>query len=241
MRSKTKTRKTRKVKRKKLKLGRVLVFVCIIVFCVFGLKNVSKFKANNIVVSGNKYVKTSEIISVGNLEASTSYIIPETRSICSNIKKIKLIKSCKIKRTYNFNLILEVKENKPLFYYSHTDKLMLESKKQVDIKNTFGVPNLINYVPKDVLDEFTEKFKTIKTNVIKNISEIEYTPSKNKKDEVIDDKRFMLTMNDGNTIYINNKNLKILNNYDKIYASINHAHGIFNFDCDYNNYYYEPY
>lgn len=240
MRNKTKT-KTKKVKRKKLRLGRVFVFVCLIILIVFGVKNIDKLKARNIVVSGNKYVKTSEIINLGGLEASTSYINPKTKKICSNIKQNKLIKSCKFKRTKDLNLVLEVEEDTPLFYYSHEDKLMLKSKKLVNIKNTFGVPNLINYVPKDVLDEFTAKFGELKTTLVKNISEIEYTPSKNKKDEVIDDKRFMLTMNDGNTIYINNKNLKILNKYDKIYASINHAHGIFNFDCDYNNYYYEPY
>ena len=215
--------------------------MCLIVLIVFCVKNIDKFKARSIVVSGNKYVKTSEIIERGNLEASTSYIIPKTKTICSNIKKNKLIKSCKIKRTKSLNLLLEVKENRPLFYYSHTNRLMLENNKQINAENNFGIPSLINYVPKDVLDEFTSKFKLVHTNVIKNISEIEYTPSKNKKDEVIDDKRFMLTMNDGNTVYINNKNLTILNKYDKIYASINEAHGIFNFDCDYNNYYYEPY
>ena len=51
----------------------------------------------------------------------------------------------------------------------------------------------------------------------------------------------MMTMNDGNIVYINNRNIKVLNKYEKIYASIGNKKGYFNFDADYDNYYFQEF
>lgn len=237
---KNKTQKTKKVKKKKLKLGRVLVFVCLISLAVAIVKFYDNIYARDIVITGNKSVLTSEILKDANLSEKISFLGSE-KKICNSIKKNEFIKSCSIKHKTDLTLEVRVKELRPLFYYTDSEKLVLNNGKMIDRENTYGVPTLINYVPKDVLDEFIVKFSKVKYSTIKTISDIEYTPSKNQKDEIIDDKRFMMSMNDENTIYINNKHLYLLNSYDKIYSSINSSKGIFNFDCDYNNYYFEPY
>ena len=51
------------------------------------------------------------------------------------------------------------------------------------------------------------------------IDKIEYNPDISE-DVVIDKNRFLLTMNDGNLVYINTLNIKRLNDYISIYSSI---------------------
>jgi hypothetical protein len=52
------------------------------------------------------------------------------------------------------------------------------------------------------------------------ISEIEYSPSKTALGETIDDYRFLLRMNDTNTVYMNTVNVKKLNKYLEITSTI---------------------
>jgi len=111
----------------------------------------------------------------------------------------------------------------------------------IDSTNTFGVPNLINYVPEKVLTNFIEGLSNIKSDIIRQINEIEYTPSANSDGTYIDEERFMLEMNDGNIIYINNKNIEVLNSYEKVFASIGDKKGYYNFDSDFNNYFFKEF
>ena len=52
------------------------------------------------------------------------------------------------------------------------------------------------------------------------INEIEYTPYKAQDGTIIDDELFTLKMNDGNTVMIDIVNIKNLNKYTTIYASL---------------------
>ena len=51
------------------------------------------------------------------------------------------------------------------------------------------------------------------------INEIEYNPYKSSKGNTIDENRFILKMNDGNTVYIDIPNIKNLNKYTTIIAT----------------------
>ena len=53
------------------------------------------------------------------------------------------------------------------------------------------------------------------------VLKIEYEPYKSATGEIIDENRFKLSMNDGNTVYIDTANIKRLNQYLEIYASLN--------------------
>ena len=85
-----------------------------------------------------------------------------------------------------------------------------------------GIPTLVNYVPKDLLKDFIESFKDVNSDIISMINEILYDPDI-KEEVTIDDKRFKLTMNDTNLVYVNVLNMERLNNYIEIYASISSA------------------
>lgn len=237
---KKKDNKTKKIKKKRLKISGIL-FIAIILFGFYYLtSNLIKIKATNINIKGNKYLKDSIIIKNAHLENNISYIKANNK-ICKKIKKNPLIKTCKIKHNLDLSLTIKVEENKPLFYYLDKKKIALSNGKFVKTQNTFGVPTLINKVPKTTLNKFISSLSNIDSDIISNISEIEYSPSLNSEGKPIDNNRFILIMNDTNSIYINIKHINVLNYYTKIYASIKDKRGTYYFDCDYNNYYFEEY
>ena len=55
--------------------------------------------------------------------------------------------------------------------------------------------------------------------VFKMVNEIEYNPYKSQDGSTIDNNRFILKMNDGNTVYIDIPNIKNLNKYTTIIAT----------------------
>ena len=59
---------------------------------------------------------------------------------------------------------------------------------------------------------------------MKLVSEIEYSPSI-ISGKVIDDKRFLFRMNDGNIVYINTINIEKFNNYLELYEVITSKKG----------------
>ena len=114
---------------------------------------------------------------------------------------------------------------KILFYNWSNKKIVLSSGKEIDYnKEYLGIPTLINYVPDEIYEEFINKLNLIDRETISLVSEIEYSPS-TVNDKVIDDKRFLFRMNDGNTVYINTINIEKFNNYLEIYEVIVNKNG----------------
>ena len=73
------------------------------------------------------------------------------------------------------------------------------------------------------------------------VSEIEYDPDV-KEDVVIDDERFFLKMNDGNSVYINTPNMNKLNKYKEAIASVyDQTPGILSLDSNSNNTLFKKY
>ena len=64
-----------------------------------------------------------------------------------------------------------------------------------------------------------KKFKNINVSIRNMVSEIEYSLEE-KEGVTIDETRFVLRMNDTNTVYVNTINLKRLNEYEKICATM---------------------
>lgn len=233
--------KTKKVVKRRLNIKRVFLLV-VIVYLLFTLaQELLKVDISNVTVTGNNYVSDSVIIKLAHLNEDVAYLRINTKEACDNIKKISLIDSCKIKRGLNWKLEIQVTENSPVFFYSNNNRLVLSNGEMIEEANTYAVPILINYVPENVLKKFIDGLKSIKSDIIRSISEIEYTPSVNNDGTYIDEERFMLSMNDGNIVYVNIRNLSILGIYDKIYASIGDKKGYYNFDCDFDNYIFKEF
>lgn len=209
---------------KKLKKKhRIRSFLVIILF--FYLIGVSSYyllkrPVKNIYVNGTNYLTDLEIIEKAGLKNYPPLTKIKNSKIEKSLKKLDLVENVKVKKNIFGKITINIKEAKPLFYTRNKDLVYLSNNKTTENKNEYlGLPILINFVPKEILNDFIKKFKDIDISVIRMISEIEY--SLEEKDGVtIDETRFILRMNDTNTVYVNTINLKKLNEYAKICATM---------------------
>ena len=232
--------KTKKVVKRRLRWQGVffLASICAVFFFLF--QAAMQVEIKTVKVSGNEYVKDAQIIKNAGFNESVKYFGFKSKKVCEDVVSDPLIKSCKIKRGLGFQIEIVVEENIPLFFYSSESSIVLSDKSFVDGTNLYGLPTLINFVPEDVFSEFVDRLADIDGDIIRSIGEIEYTPTTSANGTYIDKERFIMDMNDGNTVIINNRNMSILNRYKKIYASIDKL-GVYNFDCDYDNYIFTEY
>ena len=232
--------KTKKVVKRRLKIKGVFILTLFLAIVFFSIEMLLKVNIGNVTVQGNNYLKDSEIIKEAGLNEDKTYFSFNTTSACNKLKNNPYVKTCKFKRSLSFNLEIQITENAPLFYYQTESKIVLSDASRID-GEAKGLPILINYTTEDVLNEFITRLSKIKSDIIYSISEIEYSPSTSEDGTPIDSKRFMLLMNDGNTVYINNKRMDTLNHYDTVFATIGDKKGIINFDWDFGNYGFTEY
>ena len=181
-------------------------------------------------INGNKYLSDYDIITVGELRGRTPLYRRSSNSLVKKIKKNPLVKDVKVIKKFNGKLTINVTENKYLFLDRNNNMVILSGNTKVNPETVkTSIPTLINYVPNEIYLDLVKDFDRIDESVIAMISEIEYKPLYSNEN-IIDDKRFLLRMNDGNEVYINTVNIEQLNNYPKFYASLEDKKGVLNLD-----------
>lgn len=218
---------TRKRKRRKLKIGRILIFIIIIVFFVFGLKKLIKVPIKNIYVSGNVYLKDQEIIDMAGINDYPSIFKYSNRKIKKRLEKSDYISKAKVTKRKFKEVHIKIEENYTLFYNNLNKKSVLYNGKE--IKEYKRGPILINYVPDKVYKRLVEQMKEVHLDILNRISEIKYDPSN------VDEERFLFVMSDGNYVYVTLEKLSNINNYVKISLEIinkfGKKNGILNLDA----------
>lgn len=224
---------TKKVKIRKLNIKACIVLLLVIYLIVVFFNMLFMMPIKNIYIKNTFLIQDNEIIEVAGIKEYPSILKLNTNSLEKKIKTLELVKSVKVTKTLFGKLTIEIEEERPLFYNRNTSKVVLSSGVEVDSTRYLGIPTLINYVPKDLLSDFVKSWEKIDDDIIKMINEIEYDPDI-KEEVVIDDKRFLLRMNDNNTVYINVLNMKRLNDYKKVIMAVGEKRGILYLDS-YNN------
>ncbi len=179
-------------------------------------------KITNIYVSGNTYLTDQEIIELGKISNYPNALFTFSNFIESNIRKSDLVDSVDVKKKGFTKVYISVKENRPLFYDDIQKKTVLMDGKMLD--KVYNVPVLVNIIDKDVYSKFLSLFSNINSDVFSSISEIEYTPN------VVDKELFLLTMNDGNYIYVNLNRFDSINKYFDMMVNFNNHKGILYLD-----------
>lgn len=234
--------KTKKVVKRRLKIKGVLFLLAFVFILAILVVALLKVNVRSFSVKGTKYIKDTQLLKDAGLTEEVKFFGFTSNSLCSKIKENPLVKTCKIKRTVDLKVEIVVEENVPLFYYAYENSIVLSDGAKIPTNgNNYGIPTLINHTDEEVLKEFISGLNEVKSDIIRSVSEIEYSPSASKEGVYIDKERFVLLMNDGNTVVINNRKMKALNYYDTIYASIGNKKGTFNFDCDFDNYLFTEY
>ena len=221
------TRKV-KVKKKKIKVMPLLIFLVVLIVLFIILKVVLSMKTKNIIIVGNDLISDQTIIEEANLTNYPEFFKVSTRKMKKKLLSNPYIKSVKIERKLfnTFKIIIE--EEKILLYdYPNQNYILSNGKEIISDKEYLGVPTLLNHVSDTVYDRFINKLDKLNPDVLKQISEIKYDPSS------YDETRFFLTMNDGNYVYINIPNFKSLDLYNKIYPNFDGHKGILYLDSGY--------
>ena len=223
----------KKKTKKKLNFKRTLVFILFLYIVGFSIYLLVNQKIKHIEINGNNLVKDSEILRVSKLKDYPSILRYSSRSIKKNIQSIELIDTVKVKKWFGSRVIIDIKENKVLFYYKDTDKIVLSNGNIIKNNyNLLGIPILISDLKGDVFNDLVKYYKVLNDNIIYEINSIEYFPLKDENGNIIGDKRFKIIMNDTNTIIVNTKTISVLNKYNDIYASLGGRVGTINIDSD---------
>lgn len=211
---------TKKVKRKRLNVPRLLVIILFIYILVCAGMYVYKQPINHYEIIGNEHVSDVEILRSTGLYKYPSYLSISRRKIRNKLEANPLIKSAKISYRWNFTIRIEIEENKPLFLVKATNQICLADGSLIDNDNTVvGIPTLLNTTPESVMKLFANNLNEVDDGVLYMINEIEYSPSYSSTNQVIDENRFLLSMTDKNLVYVTAKKTNLLNKYLDIIAT----------------------
>lgn len=223
----------KKKKKKRLNKKRALVFILFLYIICYFLYDLINSPIKHFEINGNKLVKDSEILRVSNLKDYPSIMRYTSNTIEKKIKSIELVNDVKVKKWFGHKIIINIDENKVLFYYKDINKIVLSNGNIIDNKyDIVGIPIFNNDIDKDIYNDFIKNFSKLNDNIIYEINSIEYYPQVSTDGSVISKDRFKIVMNDGNTVVANSKSVDVLNKYNDIYASLNDKKGTINLDSN---------
>lgn len=208
--------------KRRIKYGRILAVLIILFLIVVLIIKISNLRITNIYISGNEILKDQEIIDIAKISDYPKTIKNSTWTIEDRLNKNPLIKKSKVEKEKLTIIKITIEENKPIFYNNITFKTVLED--GIEIDNKYDVPILINYVPDYIYTEFKQKMSLVNKDVLNKISEIKYDPND------VDEKRFLLTMMDGNYVYLTISRFELVNNYISIIKNFKDKKGILYLD-----------
>ena len=122
-----------RVKKRKLKIGRILL--CLLVFVLIGVffYFIRKLPIKNIYIIGNNIVPESDILDLSGIKNYPSFIDTSSSKIIKNIKTNEYIKDVKVEKKIWGKIYIYVEEKKILCSYN--DKILLGDSTLVDNTN----------------------------------------------------------------------------------------------------------
>ncbi|MCI9110347.1 MAG: FtsQ-type POTRA domain-containing protein [Bacilli bacterium] len=212
----------KQTKKRKLKGKSILIAFILVILSALALIYIYSLKISVITVKGNTLYSEWEIIKLAGLDNYPSSMQSISGLIENKLEKDPYIKKATVKKHFITQVSIEVEENSPLFYYVPNKKTVLENGKETEAN--FPVPTLVNYVPNKIYDNFLEEMENTDYKIIKRMSEIKYDPND------VDDERFLITMNDGNYVYLTLNRFNKINHYIEIIKEFNNKKGILYLD-----------
>lgn len=211
-----------KKKKRKIRYDRILIFLVIVIFIVISFTFLFNLKISNIYILNNSFLTDQEIIEMAGISDYPETLKNLSVQIEDRLKNNIYIKEAKVYKKGLTKVYIDVVENRPLFYYESSKKTILTDGRETDKK--FVVPTVINYITDNYYDAFINEMANIDENILKRISEIQFSPND------VDDNRFLLTMTDGNYVYVNISTFNKLNKYISIIEELPNKNGILYLD-----------
>lgn len=215
------------IKRKKIKVFRLFLVIVILGSILLSIELYLNTRIKNITIKGTSYLKDDYIISLAKLEDYPSFYYTTKKKIKKRIEKSPYIKKVVIKKGFYHTLTIKVEENSPLFILETDQKVILDNQEEVVYKDEislFRIPRLMNYVPNTKYDLFKKNLAKVEKSILGKISEITYVPNEFDKD------RFLLYMDDGNSVYLTLTKFKMINYYNNVLKQLEGKKGILYLD-----------
>ena len=217
-----------KRKRKKRGINFKRIFIMLFLFAIgIGIVYyVLQMPIRNIYIKGNKIVNDDEIISLSGLDSYPSFLLTSSKDIKRNIRKNKYIEKVSIKKKFGNIVVISVIEYR-MIALNKENKIILSNGVEIDnVYDISDVPVLINEIlDKDVYKLFAYKLGKVDSDILREVSEIEYSPVE------VDKNRFLLYMNDGNLVYITLTKSEKLNKYNSILDKLGDKKGTIYLDA----------
>lgn len=234
----------KKKTKRRINIARTLVLVLIVYIIVCLGISIYKNPIRHFDINGNKILEDIDIIRELGLNDYPSFASISPRKLSNELERNPYVKKADISYGWNFTLNINIEENRPVFLVKLEDKVALSDGTLIDInkEDLIGIPTLLNTTPDEVMRTLASNLSKLDDGILYMINDIEYKPSYNKQNQVIDEYRFLLSMTDKNVVYINAKRLKSLNKYLDIIATNKiTSNGTLYLDGTEDNYFFKKY
>lgn len=204
-------------KKRKLKKIRFLFLLFFIVGISFAFIKLFDVRIYSIKIKGNKILTDQEVIETAKLEDYPSFFETLSYTIKKRLLKNNYIKSVKVTKGF-LSVNITIKEKKILYIDKETNYKYTYNSKFKDDKS-ICVPYLIGSVPEGKMKRFIKAMNKINSDMICQMSEIKYDPND------IDEDRYYVYMNDGNSVYLTVNKFDKINKYNTILEKIGKQNG----------------
>ena len=204
-------------KKRKLKKLRLLFLLLVIAGISFAFIKLFDVRIYSIKIKGNKILTDQEVIETAKLEDYPSFFQTLSYTIKKRLLKNNYIESAKVTKGL-LSVNITIQEKKILYIDKETNYKYTYNSKFKDDKS-ICVPYLIGSVPEGKMKRFIKAMNKINSDMICQMSEIKYDPND------IDEDRYYVYMNDGNSVYLTVNKFDKINKYNTILEKIGKQNG----------------
>lgn len=204
-------------KKRKLKKLRLLFLLLVIAGISFVFIKLFDVRIYSIKIKGNKVLTDQEVIETAKLEDYPSFFETLSYTIKKRLLKNNYIESAKVTKGL-LSVNITIQEKKILYIDKGTNYKYTYNSKFKDDKS-ICVPYLIGSVPDGKMKRFIKAMNKINSDMICQMSEIKYDPND------IDEDRYYVYMNDGNSVYLTVNKFDKINKYNTILEKIGKQNG----------------
>jgi len=203
--------KSKKKKRVKFKIKNIVVLLLILGFIGLMVYCAIMMPIENIYINGNKILDDDEIMEMVDIDSYPSFILANRYNIKKVLEFNNYIDNVTVRKKLGNILEIDIVEYK-VVVSNREGKVILSSGEVLDNSyEIYDVPLLISDISdNNVYKLFVDKMGKLDSNILRQVSEIEYSPVS------VDKERFLFYMNDGNLVHITLTKFNKLDKYNKI-------------------------
>ena len=207
----------KKKRKKRLRVGRLFLLLIIILAISFACVKFIDVPIRSIIITGNENLSDQEVIEISGLKDYPSYFSTFSFNVKNKLEDNFYIETAKVRKGI-LSIKIDIKEEKVLYIDKSTGKKYTKDGSLEDDKIVCA-PFVTNEVTKNNQEDLIKAMGKLNKGILCQTSEIKYDPNE------IDDDRYYVFMNDGNSVYLTVNKFKKLNKYNTILENIGKQNG----------------